>query len=403
MGQAAGKAGVRKTPVRYVAKPVYRSPEEIEAELTRSTTTLKSLNASKDAKQGASQQGPQPWIDERGKKNWMESGARSAPKWWLNTYMELMDNSKEDRIIVSGALPAAWERDKHEPYSLVRNRIDTVDLKWLLEEGRNMPLDELVQHSKLDKAALQNILETVEMPKRQFRNYKGKMVKSVDDTNEHLAQRKEEIKKARELELLRRIGYSDEELAREDQYITNRSRGVAMLDDLGASVKDKQRRERRDQAQISIEEKSRQRIAAIERGEYVPTPQELQTRQNHQKMFTEKADGRFRQLSRRNEGIEAYTRELGGNDGQGVDNWLESRRKHDYGPNRHVGVPAYRGELSAPREASGQGENNNNVFKAAEENYATAWKKFTEDVKAKKEPPAEDPQKPPLPPPGGKS
>eukprot|EP00759_Apiculatamorpha_spiralis_P050137 PhF_6_TR4501/c0_g1_i1/m.6250 len=209
MGAKASASAARKTPTRYVAKPVFRDPKELEAEYTRSIKTLKSINETKERE---TSMGPQPWVDNRGQENFMANAgnARSAPKWWINTWMELMDNMKEDHIIVTGQLPPSWDRDKYEPYSLVRNRIDTEDLRWVLEDGKHLPVDELVGHTKLDRNALQNILDTVEMPREQYRNYKGKISRSIDDVNQHVTARKEQIKKAREMELLRRIGYTDE-------------------------------------------------------------------------------------------------------------------------------------------------------------------------------------------------
>ena len=395
MGVAASKAGVRKTPVRYVAKPVFRTPEEIEAEFMRASATIKGVNKAHDP---ASRMGPQPWMDEKGTQNFMEKGSRSAPKWWLNTWMELLDQGKEDKIIVSGSLPMSWERDKHEPYSLVRNRVDHVDLKWILEEGKDMPLDELFQHTKLERKALEDILATVEMPKMQYRNYKGKITKTVDDTNTHLSQRQEEIKKSRELELLRRIGYTDEELAKEDQYITNRSRGVQMLDDLGASVKDKQRRDRKDAARIDITAKSRARISAIERGEYVPSSEELAMKP---KLFLEKT--KFRSLTRTMPNFEDYDRDLGNGGEEKMQEWIDIRKRWPRPPDTVEGVPVLFGTtkpqvVADPSKPGQESENAPTVLSG--ENIFNSWDKFTTENSPKGAPGSPTtPPKPPTAPP----
>ena len=140
-----------------------------------------------------------------------------APRWYLNTFMELMDSSRQERIIISGNLPIAWERDKFEPYALVRNRIDDEDLSWILSaENKKTPIDQLQEHTKLEREALQDILDTVELPRAQYRNYKGKLSKAVSDQNEFLTARRDQMARSTEVETLKKIGYSPEEVAKEE-------------------------------------------------------------------------------------------------------------------------------------------------------------------------------------------
>eukprot|EP00759_Apiculatamorpha_spiralis_P050138 PhF_6_TR4501/c0_g1_i2/m.6251 len=368
MGAKASASAARKTPTRYVAKPVFRDPKELEAEYTRSIKTLKSINETKERE---TSMGPQPWVDNRGQENFMANAgnARSAPKWWINTWMELMDNMKEDHIIVTGQLPPSWDRDKYEPYSLVRNRIDTEDLRWVLEDGKHLPVDELVGHTKLDRNALQNILDTVEMPREQYRNYKGKISRSIDDVNQHVTARKEQIKKAREMELLRRIGYTDEEMKKEDQYITNRTRGMAFLDDIGASVKEKHRRERKLEHQKQVEDMHRERMKLIEKGEYVPTSSEINMRP---KLFHERV--RFnRSLERPMPGYERYERDAGRDpewEAQ-LEEWANTRRQYQPIPSTIHGVPIYFGKTTHT------GDSSETVREA--QSPMEAWNKFKEE------------------------
>ena len=190
-----------------------------------------------------------------------------APRWYLNTFMELMDSSRQERIIISGNLPIAWERDKFEPYALVRNRIDDEDLSWILSaENKKTPIDQLQEHTKLEREALQDILDTVELPRAQYRNYKGKLSKAVSDQNEFLTARRDQMARSTEVETLKKIGYSPEEVAKEEQYLTNRSRGMKTLDELGASSRMKTRSIRSKQADEMEQLLEARRTEEIESG-----------------------------------------------------------------------------------------------------------------------------------------
>lgn len=275
MGAVKSKP-MREAPVRYVAKQLPKVDKRpMELQFKKPEYSKQGINRNEDDVNTE----PLMYVETAKDGSNTELTDHVAPRWYLNTYLEMMDNQREERVIISGNLPLSWERDKYEPYSLVRGRIDEEDLDWVLSaEARKMPMDELVQHTKLDREALQDLLDTVESPRNQFRNYKGKLHKAVENANEHLAARKVQIEKAREAEVLRSIGYSEEDVAKESQYLTNRSRGVKTLDELGASIRSKKRSERagqQDEMERMLEER---RIEMIEAGTYPVTEEEATER-----------------------------------------------------------------------------------------------------------------------------
>lgn len=269
MGATQTKA--RTPPARYVAKQMPRAPKDIEEEFKKAKHTMKGINKMTERVTTT----PQPSVEKRHSEDATQNNDTSAPRWYLNSWMELIDNRRQDRLIITGNLPASWQRDRFEPYTLVRNRIDDEDLDWLLSAGKTLPMDELVHQTKLERQALEDIIGTVELPRRQYRNYQGKLHKAIDDPNTYLADRKKRMEENREEELLRQIGYSDEELADERQYRTSRSRGVKTLDALGVSVRANRRLERaslHDDMQTLLEQR---KIEQLEAGSYEATDEEL--------------------------------------------------------------------------------------------------------------------------------
>jgi hypothetical protein len=269
MGAAQSKA--RQPPARYVAKQLARAPKEIETEFKKAKHTIQGINKMTERVTTT----PQPYVEKAHSADATQQQDTSAPRWYLNSWMELMDNRRQDRLIITGNLPASWERDRFEPYTLVRNRIDDEDLDWLLSAGKQLPMDDLVHQTKLERQTLEDILATVELPRRQYRNYQGKLHKAIDDPNTYLADRKARMEESREDELLRQIGYTDEELKDDKQYRTTRSRGVKTLDELGVSVRANKRLERvtlHDDMTNLLEQR---KIAELEAGTYEPSDEEL--------------------------------------------------------------------------------------------------------------------------------
>lgn len=337
MGAQKSKA-MREAPVRYVAKQIpkvdnrpmeiqFKKPEYSKVGINQRTDDVNTepLMYVETAKDGSN----------------TELTDHVAPRWYINTYLELMDNAKEERVIITGNLPLSWDRDKYEPYSLVRGRIDEEDLDWVLSpEARKMPMEELVQHTKLDRATLQDILDSVEVPRAQYRNYKGKLHKAIDDPNSYLQNRKEQVEKAREAELLRNIGYSEKEVEKEEQYLTNRSRGVKTLDALGASSRSKRRQDRAhefNQMEMLLEER---RINQLEAGEYVATEEdvhekgEMILRNNPMKVRT-KAKNKYLADINKDERNQAK-----------IQWWLDRTRKIGRGTDKIHGVPIYNDRLA---------------------------------------------------------
>lgn len=271
MGATASKP-VRTAPARYVAKQLPRPQGDVLEEFRKAQHTLVGINKTKEHVTTQ----PEPYIETKISGETTQQTDLIAPRWYINAWMEMVDNAREDRTVITGNLPVSWDRDKYEPYDLVRNRIDDEDLDWLLSpEARALPMDQLVGQTKLERQVLEDILATVEAPRRQYRNYKGKLHKAIEDPNTFLKDRKEKMAASREDELLREIGYSDEELASDRQYRTQRSRGVKTLDQLGVSLREKKRADRVTQHGEMNDMLEQRRQDMIEAGTYQPTEDEL--------------------------------------------------------------------------------------------------------------------------------
>ena len=275
--KAAGKvvnAAVRTTPARFVPKQVddsFKENETLAEQFAKVKHSLKGINKMQEQVSTT----PQPFFENPTEAGSYPAPETVAPRWYVNTMMEMLDDKRKPRTILTGNLPAEWQRDHFEPYALVRNRIDDEDLDWVMQEGKGLPIEELVTHTKLERKTLESILAHVEMPRKQYRNYKGKLVKAMDDPNQYLTERKKKLEADRDHEMLKAIGYSEEDMEKEEQYRTTRSRGVKMLDDLGASLQARKRTDRvaqHNDMQLMLEER---RIQQIEAGEFVPDKVEL--------------------------------------------------------------------------------------------------------------------------------
>lgn len=230
MGVPASKPA-RAAPVRYVARvlPKHTTVEDI---FKKQVFSAKGINNNTEEINTV----PTYYTETERDANSTQVPEQVSPRWYLNTFMEMMDGTRQERVIITGNLPIAWERDKFEPYALVRNRIDDDDAKWLLsEENKKVPLEQLRESTKLEAQVVQDILDSVELPRMQYRNHKGKLTKAVPDANEFMVARKAQAMRSKEAEKLKAIGYSAEEIASDEQYLTKRSRGVKTLDDLGVS------------------------------------------------------------------------------------------------------------------------------------------------------------------------
>lgn len=339
MGAQSSKP-VREAPVRFVAKQlpkVGKTPMELQ--FKKPEYTKVGINRREDDVNTE----PQMYVETSKDGSNTELTDHVAPRWYLNTYLEMMDNSREERVVISGNFPMSWDRDKFEPYSLVRGRIDEEDLAWLLSsEARKMPMDELVQSTKLDRETVQDLLDTVEIPRRQFRNYKGKLHKAIDDPNQHLEQRKLQIERAREAEILRNIGYSEEDVAKEEQYLTKRSRGAKVLDDLGASLRSKKRMERavqQDEMERLLEER---RIEQIEAGSFEASEEELLAK-------PEKLDSKVTPMKMRRQTQKNVYLSDSNKDERNMAKfhwWLDRTRRIRRGQDKIHGVPIYNSRLA---------------------------------------------------------
>jgi hypothetical protein len=271
MGASASKPA-RAAPVRFVAREIKNDKVPLEIQFKKKTFTAQGINQRTEDVITT----PSVYMETELDSNSTYHPDAAAPRWYLNTYLEMIENQRVDRVFLSGTLPSTWWRDKHESYDLIRNRIDDEDLDWVLKpENRKLPVEELASQTKLDAQALQDILDTVELPRRQYRNYKGKIVKSIDDSNDFIKSRKEQIARAKEAEVLKNIGYSDEEVKKEEQYLTQRSRGVKVLDDLGVSLRASRRRERSQHHDEMEQMLTQRQIDAIESGKAVVNEEEL--------------------------------------------------------------------------------------------------------------------------------
>ncbi|RHW68202.1 hypothetical protein DPX39_110024700 [Trypanosoma brucei equiperdum] len=341
---AARSEPAREAPVRYVAKQLPRvDSTPVERQFQKPEFTAKGINKRLDDVNTE----PLMYVETSKDASSTELTDHTAPRWYLNTYMEMVDNQRTDQVIITGNLPLSWERDKFEPYALVRGRIDDEDLKWVLApEQRSKGVDALVEFTKLEKSTLQDVLDTVELPRTQYRNYKGKLHKSIDDANTHLAARKQQIEKARETEILRKIGYSEEEIMKEEQYLTNRTRGVKTLDELGASLRERKRKERAATVNEMEDLLEERRVQQLEAGEAVFTDEELVERPE-ELCLKPKPYGTRKQVYRH-----IYAADIGKD---GVNQvkfqwWLDRTRRIKRAVDTIHGVPVYNERLSANEE-----------------------------------------------------
>lgn len=360
MGSVAAKP-VREAPVRYVAKKIPRLDKTpVEQQFKKPQYTAQGINARRDDVNTE----PLMYVETSKDASSTELTDHAAPRWYLNTYMEMADNVRTDQSIISGNLPLSWERDKHEPYSLVRGRIDDEDLRWILApEQRQKGVDELLSSSKLDRHVLQDILDTVELPRTQYRNYKGKLHKTIDDANSHMAARKVQMEKARESEILRQIGYSEEEVRKEEQYLTNRPRGVKTLDDLGASSRERHRKQRAAEANELEDMLEDRRIEQIEKGEAVLSEAEMLERPA-QLAVKPKAFGIRSGTYKR-----MYAADIG-KDERNQEKflwWLDRTRRIKRAVDTIHGVPVYNERLSANEE-----QTRRQMQEAAEFNFSVS-------------------------------
>ncbi|ORC91715.1 putative dynein heavy chain [Trypanosoma theileri] len=360
MGAVKSKP-VREAPVRYVAKQLPRVDKvPVEQQFKKPEFTARGINKRLDDVNTE----PLMYVETSKDASSTELTDHTAPRWYLNTYMEMVDNQRTDQVIISGNLPLSWERDKFEPYALVRGRIDDEDLKWVLApEQRAKGLDEILSSTKLERSVLQDILDTVELPRTQYRNYKGKLHKSIEDANTHLAARKEQIEKARESEILRQIGYSEEEVMQEEQYLTNRPRGVKTLDDLGASLREKKRRQRAAETNEMEDLLEERRTQQLESGEMTFTESEL-LEKPEELSIKPKPYGTRKQVYKR-----IYAADFGKDEVNQVKFqwWLDRTRRIKRAVDTIHGVPVYNERLSANEE-----QTRKQMREAAEFNFSLA-------------------------------
>ncbi|RNF02061.1 putative dynein heavy chain [Trypanosoma conorhini] len=341
---AAKSRPVREAPVRYVAKQlprVDRTP--VEQQFKKPEFTAQGINRRLDDVNTE----PLMYVETSKDASSTELTDHTAPRWYLNTYMEMVDNQRTDQVIISGNLPLSWERDKFEPYALVRGRIDDEDLRWVLAaEQRKKGVDALLPSTKLERDVLQDILDTVELPRMQYRNYKGKLHKTIEDANTHIAARKEQLERAREEEILRKIGYSEEEVLQEEQYLNNRTRGVKSLDALGASLREKKRRERAAQANEMEDLLEERRTQELEAGVAAFTEEEL-LEKPEVLGIKPKPYGTRRQVYKH-----VYAADFGKDDRNQAKFqwWLDRTRRIKRAVDTIHGVPVYNERLSANEE-----------------------------------------------------
>lgn len=348
--------------MRYVAKQLPRLDSvPIEQQFKKPNFTAQGINQRRENVNTE----PLMYVEtaQEGGSTTTEVTDHTAPRWYLNTYMEMLDNVRTDQTIITGNLPMSWQRDKFEPYALVQGRIDDEDLKWVLApEQRKKGTDGLLEHTKLSREVLQDILDTVELPRVQYRNYKGKLHKSIENANTHMEARRKQLEKSREAEVLREIGYSEEEMAREEQYINTRTRGVTALDQLGASKREKTRLER-STAMSDLEDMiEERRVEQLEKGTYKLTetditekPQKLSLKPKYQTSY------------RRGGGRKMYAGDFGKdkNDYEKFHWWLDRSRRVKRAVDSIHGVPIYNERLSANEE-----QNRRQMKEAAEFNFS---------------------------------
>ncbi|KPI83112.1 hypothetical protein ABL78_7861 [Leptomonas seymouri] len=360
MGLAAARPA-REAPVRYVAKKMPRLDKTpVEQMFKKPQFTAQGINTRTDDVNTE----PLMYVETSKDASGTELTDHVAPRWYLNSYLEMTDNVRSDQAVITGNLPLSWERDKYEPYALVRGRIDDEDLRWVLApEQRKKGVDELVGFTKLERNVLQDILDTVELPRTQYRNYKGKLHKSIDDANTHMAARKKQIEKAREAEILRQIGYSEEEVQRDEQYLTSRPRGVRALDDLGASDREKRRQKRAAEASELEDMLEERRIEQLERGEVTVTEAEV-TEKPEMLPMRGKHHGTHKNIYKH-----MYAADMGKDERNQAKFvwWLDRTRRIKRAVDTIHGVPIYNERLSANEEQTRQ-----QMREAAEFNFSVS-------------------------------
>lgn len=342
MGNAIRKpATTRAPPARFIARQLPRAATAVAEDFKKAKHTMAGINQEKERVSNT----PQPFIHTKITEETTSVPDHAPPRWYLNTWLEMVDNTRQDRTIITGNLPVAWERDRFEPYTLIRNRIDDEDLDWLLStDAQSLKKEDLVDHTKLELSALEDILATVELPRRQFRNYQGKLHKAIDDANVFLADRKKRAKENREDELLRSIGFSDEEMADDKQYREKRSRGVKTLDDLGATIRSKKRTQRIshfDDMQQLLDARKQIEIEAGEVKASELTPAEVG--RNVKVPMLQRTNRRNRELPRT---TIALDHNKAPDQTAKIAWWQEERRKIERGIDVIHGVPEYADHLS---------------------------------------------------------
>lgn len=359
MGNAASKR-VREAPVRYVAKQVPRLDSiPIEEKFKKPSFSTQGINTRKDDVNTE----PLMYVETSQESSSTEVTDHTAPRWYLNTYMEMVDNLRTDQVIISGNLPMSWERDKFEPYSLVQGRIDDEDLKWVLDqEQRKKGVDGILEHTKLPRQVLQDIMDTVELPRVQYRNYKGKLHKSIENSNTYMEERKKQLEKARETEVLRQIGYSEEELAKEEQYLTQRTRGIKTLDMLGSSHREKRRLEHSIATSDLEDMLEERRIEQIEKGSYQLTEKDIYSKPDQLSLRP-----KYQMSFRSGGGRKMYTGDFGKDksDYAKFHWWLDRSRRVKRAVDTIHGVPIYNERLSA-----NEAQNKQQMQEAAEFNFS---------------------------------
>lgn len=359
MGNVASKK-VREAPVRYVAKQVPRLDSvPIEEKFKKPNFSAQGINARKDDVNTE----PLMYVETSQESSSTEVTDHTSPRWYLNTYMEMVDNLRTDQVIISGNLPMSWERDKFEPYSLVQGRIDDEDLQWVLaQEQRKKGVDGILEHTKLPREVLQDIMDTIELPRVQYRNYKGKLHKSIENSNTYMEERKKQLEKARETEALRQIGYSEEELAKEEQYLTRRSRGTQTLDMLGSSHREKRRLEH-SMATSDLEDMlEERRVEQIEKGEYQLTEKDIYSKPDQLSLRP-----KYQMSFRSGGGRKMYAGDFGKDktDYAKFHWWLDRSRRVKRAVDTIHGVPIYNERLSA-----NEAQNKQQMKEAAEFNFS---------------------------------
>lgn len=343
MGASKSKP-MREAPARFVAKQLQRETKAPEDQFRKPEYTKQGINKRLDNTNTE----PLMYVETEKDENSTEVTDHTAPRWYLNTYMELVDNCREDRTIISGNLPASWERDKNEPYGLVRGRIDEEDLDWLLHpDQKKMSIDELLTHSKLDRETIEDLLAHVELARPQYRNYQGKIHKTIDDSENFLDHRNKQIEHNRETEVLKTIGFSDEEIANDEQYRTKRSRGVKALDDLGASIRSKKRMDKSFEQNEMRGILDQERISEIEAGTYVLTDDDVKRDNTPLKsVYAGTMTNRSRTQTN------SFRMDIGADPASHakIDWWMSRSRRIKRGNDKIHGVPVYNERVQANEE-----------------------------------------------------